>query len=197
MKVDSARKGPKNTCRLINRHCRSVTRVKMCQHSVEPFPAMQHLGHQRAAAVPQVYSTTARIFVPLKTYGLTDLCNISVRMSGKKSRKDPRKVGKEEEAMMAALQKKTSLSATEIKEQHQLFKKICPQGLVSNCVSFGKASIFQMTKKQFLDNSTELLGAEGSFMAERLFKFDHQHLYGNHHHDQCHRCCHHHVEQGV
>ena len=28
-----------------------------------------------------------------------------------------------------------------------------------------------MTKKQFLDNSTELLGEEGSFMAERLFKY--------------------------
>ena len=92
-------------------------------------------------------------------------------MSGKKSRKEPRKEGKEEGAMMAALQKKTSLTASEIKEQHQVFKKICPQGLViSNCVSFTKACVFQMTKKQFLDNSTELLGEEGSFMAERLFK---------------------------
>ena len=63
-------------------------------------------------------------------------------MSGKKSRKDLRKVGKEEGAMMAALQKKTSLSATEIKEQHQLFKTICPQGLVSNCASFDRQSLY-------------------------------------------------------
>ena len=61
-------------------------------------------------------------------------------MSVKKSRKEGRNVGgsggKEEGAMIAALQKKTSLTEAEIKEQHQMFKKMCPQGLVSNLVSF-------------------------------------------------------------
>ena len=55
------------------------------------------------------------------------LCNN--RMPGKKSRKVG---GKEEEEMIATLQKKTSLSATEIKEQYQEFKKMCPQGQVNN-----------------------------------------------------------------
>ena len=40
-------------------------------------------------------------------------------MSGKKSRKEPRKEGKEEGAMMAALQKKTSLTGVV-----QKFKKL-------------------------------------------------------------------------
>ena len=61
-------------------------------------------------------------------------------MSVKKSRKEGRNVGgsggKEEGAMIAALQKKTSLTEAEIKEQHQMFKKMCPQGLVSNRSSF-------------------------------------------------------------
>ena len=42
-------------------------------------------------------------------------------------------MAKEEGEMIAALEKKTSLSAAEIKEQYQGFKKMCPQGQVSNC----------------------------------------------------------------
>merc|ERR1712156_435686 len=76
-------------------------------------------------------------------------------MSRKKGKKDLKMVGQIENEEIVALQKKTSLTAAEIKEQHQVFKKMCPKGL--------------MTKKQFLDNSSELLGEEGSFMAERLF----------------------------
>ena len=74
-------------------------------------------------------------------------------MSVKKSRKEGRNVGgsggKEEGAMIAALQKKTSLTEAEIKEQHQMFKKMCPQGLVSNCHScfIAKASIFPDDKE--------------------------------------------------
>ena len=52
-------------------------------------------------------------------------------MPGKKSRKEASK-GEEEGAMFAALEKKTSLSATEIKEQYKGFKKMCPQGQVNN-----------------------------------------------------------------
>ena len=43
---------------------------------------------------------------------------------------------KEEAATIAALQKKTSLSANEIKEQHKEFKKICPQGVVTSSPCF-------------------------------------------------------------
>ena len=39
-----------------------------------------------------------------------------------------------------------------------------------------------MTKKQFLDNSPELLGDEGSFMAERLFKLSSTSLIINNQH---------------
>ena len=166
MKVDSARK---NTGKLIKRPWCSGSRVKVCQHSMEPFPAMQHLPYQRPAHLPQVYFTTATIFAPPKKTFHT-----LVRMSGKKSRKEPRKEGKEEGVMMAALQKKTSLTASQIKEQHHVFKKICPQGLVillkQLCLIQQSLCFLQMTKKQFLDNSVELLGEEGSFMAERLFK---------------------------
>ena len=73
-------------------------------------------------------------------------------MSVKKSRKEGRNVGgsggKGEGAMIAALQKKTSLTEAEIKEQHQMFKKMCPQGLVSNHSCFiAKASIFPDDKE--------------------------------------------------
>ena len=71
-------------------------------------------------------------------------------MSVKKSRRHVGgSGGKEEGAMIAALQKKTSLTEAEIKEQHQMFKKMCPQGLVSNCHScfIAKASIFPDDKE--------------------------------------------------
>ena len=59
--------------------------------------------------------------------------NLCDRMPGKKSRKEVSKLmGREEGAMIAALEKKTSLSATEIKEQYKAFKKMCPQGQVNN-----------------------------------------------------------------
>ena len=52
-------------------------------------------------------------------------------MSRKKGKKDLKKVvGQIENEEIAALQKKTSLTAAEIKEQHQVFKKMCPKGLV-------------------------------------------------------------------
>ena len=57
----------------------------------------------------------------------------SARMSGKKAKRKDRTMLKEEAATIAALQKKTSLSANEIKEQHKEFKKICPSLTPEQC----------------------------------------------------------------
>ena len=62
--------------------------------------------------------------------------NASARMSGKKAKRKDGTMLKEEAATIAALQKKTSLSANEIKEQHKEFKKICPQGVVTSSPCF-------------------------------------------------------------
>ena len=62
--------------------------------------------------------------------------NASARMSGKKGKRKDGTMLKEEAATIAALQKKTSLSANEIKEQHKEFKKICPQGVVTSSPCF-------------------------------------------------------------
>ena len=62
--------------------------------------------------------------------------NASARMSGKKGKRKDGTMLKEEAATIAALQKKTSLSANEIKEQHKEFKKICPQGVVTSLPCF-------------------------------------------------------------
>ena len=64
-------------------------------------------------------------------------------MSRKRGKKDLKKVvGQIENEEIVALQKKTSLTAAEIKEQHQVFKKMCPKGLVKPSLRLLKVLLF-------------------------------------------------------
>ena len=63
-------------------------------------------------------------------------------MSRKKGKKDLKKLGQIENEEIVALQKKTSLTAAEIKEQHQVFKKMCPKGLVKPSLRLLKVLLF-------------------------------------------------------
>ena len=70
-------------------------------------------------------------------------------MSRKKGKKDLKKVvGQIENEEIVALQKKTSLTAAEIKEQHQVFKKMCPKGLVKPSLKTFVSALFYV----FLDD---------------------------------------------
>ena len=97
---------------------------------------------QRVADVPEVHFVvcTYLIFTFQFSIIFSSLRSLFDRyfehsvMSRKKGKKDLKKLGQIENEEIVALQKKTSLTAAEIKEQHQVFKKMCPKGLVKPCL---------------------------------------------------------------
>ena len=104
-------------------------------------------------------------------------------MPGKKSRKVG---GKEEEEIIAALQKKTSLSATEIKEQYQEFKKMCPQGQVKaineNCHNMATSCAFPDDKETISGELNRASWRRGVFHGRTSFQVIIKTLLINDHH---------------